>query len=1289
MRLLKLSFKNLNSLVGTWSIDFDEPAYRNEGIFAISGPTGAGKSTLLDAICLALYKASPRLKEITKTSNEMMSRGTGDCFSELTFAAKGRILTARFAQSRARSHAEGALQDASWTLSENGRIRSEKARDTKIQIEEILGLDFEQFTRAILLAQGNFAAFLKASPAEQADLLEKMTGTEIYQQIGEEIHAITAEKRQELEHFDTLLGNHISLSDEQRSELAAALEQQQIRLDELEKELKSLGKHQSWRQQIAAHEADFSHQENAVLAARQSAADLSAELTPILLQDAASRQLDLAAQIFHQQQAESQKLLVQKNQAELAASDAANALLKATETLRNTEAAGALRKLQWQADRLALQQLRESLQEEALAAGIAGDLAGKMSAADQAKKLAQEDLSKQQKNHELLVGEEQQTTLHLKNHAVDAGLASLLPLLNQQLQAWKAQLDLKQAAEKTAETAKKAFDQASLKQTKLSTETDKKRLELHAPQEALKLKEAARFALSAKQTEEALNDELRQLRQRLADFQQQVTLARQRQDCDQEKTALDQPLVELRLKLAGLTDALPIQKNLVADKFAAIEKEQERRRLLDRIASLEIQRQALLSGQPCPLCGAEEHPYAQHLPAAPEADTLRRVKAEHKAESQKLEVLTLQHTSATTEESLKNERRTAIENQLARLPLQDLAGLLVQLGPCEEAIHPVAAALQSQVDLRREVEILRPKVEASLSELQRLEEGLRQADSQVQQTELLLRQAQNDLTGKVLGRETQELELVAALVPFVDISPASLSLEVLPQLQARAQNWQRKTQSLQALALQLATATEQLCQASTRLANSEAELQSAAAALNTAQEAQESLRQSRLARFGNKEPDAAQISLDTDLEMAEKSLRDASTSHSSAVTAAGLATQRRDELQLAFEDGKNAQLAQEEQWRQNLAAAGFADDVARLAVQIPPAQGQEALSRLKDAAEAHAKARSLREVTQLRLEELRLETWPERSAEELARALQSLRESIAEEQQKKGADREKLAADELARVRHGSLLAQRQAAAADLLPWDLTKSCIDSKDGLKRFAQGLTLERLLGLANQHLLRLRPRYQLSRENELIRIIDTHHADAIRPIANLSGGESFLVSLSLALGLSDMASRQIELGCLFLDEGFGTLDGDSLQQALEALAHLQQHTGKLIGLISHIDGLKEVLHVQIKISPVGRGRSEISGPGVVLTAAAAPSLLRAAPLGADTHARALALLLEHTRLKSSLLQEKLELSPAQASKILKELVEKGLLQTEGKGKGMSYVASGSPSEPKNHSSDMEPG
>ena len=168
MRILQIRFKNLNSLAGEWTIDLTHPAFLSDGIFVITGPTGAGKTTILDAVCLALYGRTPRLPRVTKSENEIMSRQTGECFAEVTFETRAGTFRCHWSQWRARKKASGELQAPRHELSDaaSGRILENNIRGVADKVEEATGMDFERFTRSMLLAQGGFAAFLQA-PADQ------------------------------------------------------------------------------------------------------------------------------------------------------------------------------------------------------------------------------------------------------------------------------------------------------------------------------------------------------------------------------------------------------------------------------------------------------------------------------------------------------------------------------------------------------------------------------------------------------------------------------------------------------------------------------------------------------------------------------------------------------------------------------------------------------------------------------------------------------------------------------------------------------------------------------------------------------------------------------------------------------------------------------------------------------------------------------------------------------------------------------------------------------------------
>ncbi len=233
MRLECLRFANLNALAGSWEIDFTRPEIAGEGVVLMTGPTGAGKTTILDAITLALYGRTPRVGRITETQNEVLTRGEAQMFAEVTFMVRGRRYGAIFSQRRARGQRAGRLQAPRHELFDlqAGRVLASGLRDTERAVVEVLGLDFAQFTRAVLLAQNGFAAFLLAAPDERAPLLERITGTVLYSQLSMAAHLRAKEERERREALEMRLAA-LALQDPE------ALARDQQRFVELEEALR-------------------------------------------------------------------------------------------------------------------------------------------------------------------------------------------------------------------------------------------------------------------------------------------------------------------------------------------------------------------------------------------------------------------------------------------------------------------------------------------------------------------------------------------------------------------------------------------------------------------------------------------------------------------------------------------------------------------------------------------------------------------------------------------------------------------------------------------------------------------------------------------------------------------------------------------------------------------------------------------------------------------------------------------------------------------------------------------
>lgn len=264
MKILAIRGKNLASLEGEFEVDFTVEPLRSAGIFAITGSTGSGKSTLLDTLCLALFDQTPRnnrtsenisivdVKDKTinqKDSRTILRRGTSDGYAEVDFVSLGgETFRSRWSVRRSRDKIDGSLQNSEFRLTNLSTNSEVQGRKTELlaKVVELIGLSFDQFTRAVLLAQGDFATFLKATQKDKAELLEKLTGTDIYSRISSTIYEKSKSAEQDLNLLQERIKGIELLSDEELETLSAEKKTTLSELESLKIEVSELTAKIKW-----------------------------------------------------------------------------------------------------------------------------------------------------------------------------------------------------------------------------------------------------------------------------------------------------------------------------------------------------------------------------------------------------------------------------------------------------------------------------------------------------------------------------------------------------------------------------------------------------------------------------------------------------------------------------------------------------------------------------------------------------------------------------------------------------------------------------------------------------------------------------------------------------------------------------------------------------------------------------------------------------------------------------------------------------------------------------------
>lgn len=1077
MRIEKIRFLNLNSLVGEWEIDLTHPAFASDGIFAITGPTGSGKTTILDAVCLALYGRTPRLNRVTKSGNEIMSRQTGECFAEVTFRTGAGCFRCHWSQRRARKKPDGELQAPKHEIAdgETGTLFESKIRGVAGQIEEATGMDFDRFTRSMLLAQGGFAAFLQAAPDERAPILEQITGTEIYSLISMEVHERRRDEREKLNLLQAETAGITVLQPEEeealRRDLAEKAREEEAAagrleitaqamnwltaLEGLEQEISGLGEEENDLQgEWAAFEPDLEKLRRAMRAASLEGAHATLEA-------------------LRKQQADDSEALKaeEENLPELEsrAREGAQALLEAElGTIRAKEelnrAAPLIAKVRSLDQRLAdRRNALSDMDEECRQDG--GNL-------DKARESRDEKLG-------LLAGEAERLEIAerwLEEHRRDEWLAGGLAGVEEQVNALVSRQKDMADGEAALEAVKESLRQA----------------------EAV-LKECWERTGARRRILEAASEELRR-----------------------EKESLEY-LLDGRLL-----------REYRAEKEALLRE----MAFLARIAELEDYRAKLEDGKECPLCGSLEHPFAEGnvpLPDETEGKIAALEKLIGEAEERETAVRGLEKSEAAARQQVTDGEK-------------DEGAALSAKTAAEKALALSAEGLEKlRADCLRLTNLLKDRLQP-------------------------------------LGIDS---------IPEGDLPSLAVSLR------ERMNAWQQKVREKADMEKKIGLLESDLKWLDGTLETLTRALDEKKRRLETLQKEYDRLLEERKELYGEKDPDGEEHLLKEALETAGEDERKGRELRDGLKERADRAKSRMESLQKGILRREPEVRKAEAAFFAGLSAAGFEGEEDFLEARLEPEQREALAAGKKDLEDRRTALAARRADRERKLAEERSRKVTDETPEALENRFRECEDFLKALREAVSGLRHRLNENAASRERVKEKKAALEAQGRECRRWDGLHELIGSADGKKyrNFAQGLTFDMMIGQANRQLQKMSDRYLLVRDREQpleLNVVDGYQAGEIRSTKNLSGGESFIVSLALALGLSSMASRNVRVDSLFLDEGFGTLDEEALDTALETLAGLQQD-GKLIGVISHVPALKERISARIEVVPRTGGRSRITGPG----------------------------------------------------------------------------------------------
>jgi exonuclease SbcC len=1217
MKILKIELQNINSLKSNEPIviDFKSKTFENVGLFAITGSTGAGKTTILDAITIALYHKVPRFNKANIRAGliDVVSYGATEALSRITFESENQVFEAHWSLRLAGKNGKlltNPKEEVRFKNISQEKILADKKTEVQKAIEAAIQLTYNQFLRSAMLAQGEFAAFLTANSKDKGSLLEQITGEEIYKKIGYAILDKKTTNYKKVEAIKAKINNNDILSIDEEEGLKIQFKEtedciKKIKVDEQQNEAKV-----NW---FKAHQAN------------EDSIKKLADDVEILNSEKLNKKEVLNKLKLHEKAQPIILVYNDVNRLEKVVAKTVLELASVKDELNNAKASEIAKKKLFQQtkEHFDLQKLEDEQWQEKLnkLSGIdvqiqnSKDLLNKTTDDKNNKLIELQEITKtifenKEEEGKLKLGVKRAKT-YLEEHKNDENLFDYKT-------NWISSLTLRDSYFKSLDNIKidsvkeqlidfknkilvynKAFKTAKYQ---FKTNEDKLKV-LQKHHENINIEEA-------QQALKILNNQKSILFDLKAMSVSYISTAKKLKSTEEEYILLLQKQKVLKLDLKEQEKLLETNEKHLADA-------EELFSLKKTIQSFEAERAKLKLGEACGLCGSTEHPYVTEHINTNYVDQARLKSEQFKNENKKLIEVKTNLLAVITSNNLLQEQ---LDKQIHEC--QEV--LKIELDKFE-TLNITSFRIDEIDSISKQIEVLNNQLEQKEDEIglfnkdqkekTNLESVLVELTKKVSKEEQLLTQTEQEtkqLTQKLKERELEKQRLLEQIQEIEKtLSPAlnafdltipekksiplfedaiSKRIDTYKKAVEAVENRQNKLNLLQQSLKKDQKAHYKLnkeCIALNKnLGNNNAELKKYIEARNEMLDISISIedKQKSLTQILTQKEQSF-LTVQKELEIAKQNHIKISQQKEGVTN---ILHQNEDDLKSCLHQFKV--LLEKHQFidRQTFEQGLLSDKDVQSFDTIKQSLAKKE-SSLKGKEEVYQQKR-----VSLTSEKIFTET-----LEEVSLLKGSFDKLLEEWSKTLGAILEKLKINDTIKKRNTTVFEELLKAEKELKKWvDLLNLLGGSKDAFNTYVQRLTLKNLIGLANIHLAKLNKRYSLKLDEvykageELnFKLIDHYQTDEMRYVDTSSGGEKFIISLSLALALSDLASSNVRIDSLFIDEGFGTLDSNTLETVISTLETLQSQ-GKMIGIISHVENLKERIPTQIQITKKSNGVSKVS-------------------------------------------------------------------------------------------------